>query len=183
MFKDNKNIEGGGSLDISTALIQTLENKMQTKFNLTDEKIKDQNEDIIKIKSEYINMKNLSDAQTRVANDLKTRTEKCLAENGDMLNRITETTKAFSEQLKKELLNVIDKSNIKTSQLLTTQNRTIENLMKVANTKEEKEFDTKGLINEQTFENAMKDMCLATNPVSVNAEQMKALMDKVYYGK
>ena len=41
MFKDNKNIEGGGggNLDISTALIQTLENKMQTKFNLTDEKI------------------------------------------------------------------------------------------------------------------------------------------------
>ena len=158
MFKDNNNIEGGGNLDISTALIQTLENKMQTKFNLTDEKIKDQNEDIIKIKSEYINMKNLSDAQTRVANDLKTRTERCLAENGDMINKITETTKAFSEQLKKELLNVIDKSNIKTSQLLTTQNRTIENIMKITSTKEEKEFDTKGLINEQTFENAMKDM-------------------------
>lgn len=160
MFKDNKNIEGGGggNLDISTALIQTLENKMQTKFNLTDEKIKDQNEDIIKIKSEYINMKNLSDAQTRVANELKTRTERCLAENGDMLNKITETTKAFSEQLKKELLNVIDKSNIKTSQLITTQNRTIENIMKIANTKEEKEFDTTGLINEQALESALKEI-------------------------
>lgn len=32
-------------------------------------------------------------------------------------------------------------------------------------------------------ENALKDMCLAANPVSVNAQQMKALMDKVYYGK
>ena len=160
MFKDNKNIEGGGggNLDISTALIQTLENKMQTKFNLTDEKIKDQNEDIIKIKSEYINMKNLSDAQTRVANELKTRTERCLAENGDMLNKITKTTKAFSEQLKKELLNVIDKSNIKTSQLITTQNRTIENIMKIANTKEEKEFDTTGLINEQALESALKEI-------------------------
>ena len=180
MFKDNKNTEGGGSLDISTALIQTLENKMQTKFNLTDEKIKDQNEDIIKIKSEYINMKNLSDAQTRVANDLKTRTEKCLAENGDMLNRITETTKAFSEQLKKELLNVIDKSNIKTSQLLTTQNRTIENLMKVANTKEEKEFDTKGLINEQTFENAMKDMNRKLNNEIQDVEKnFKNAIDKL----
>lgn len=32
-------------------------------------------------------------------------------------------------------------------------------------------------------ENALVDMCLKSNPVPVNAEQMKALMDKVYYGK
>lgn len=31
-------------------------------------------------------------------------------------------------------------------------------------------------------ENALKDMCLITNPVAVSAQQMKALMDKVYYG-
>lgn len=29
----------------------------------------------------------------------------------------------------------------------------------------------------------LADMCVRTNPVSVNAEQAKALMDKVYYGK
>lgn len=31
--------------------------------------------------------------------------------------------------------------------------------------------------------NAMVDLCLRTNPVSVDAQQMKTLMDKVYYGK
>ena len=32
-------------------------------------------------------------------------------------------------------------------------------------------------------ENALVDMCLKSNPVPVDAAQMKALMDKVYYGK
>lgn len=37
-------------------------------------------------------------------------------------------------------------------------------------------------LSSMLVENAMKDMCLITNPVSVSPEQMKALMDKVYYG-
>lgn len=64
LLKDNINA-GEGSVDTSKILIQTLENKIFKKFNLVDEKIKLNEKELYKAKTDLVALKNNNDSFNR----------------------------------------------------------------------------------------------------------------------
>ena len=127
----------GGDIDLSKALIMSLENKIFKKFSYYDERYRNYDNEIINIKNENKNISNLIE---EIKRQLKQR--RYQEANNINQNYINKEIKDFSSnyeedlsQLKEKMesiekkLNKLDKINIKNNQL-TSDSKSIEELFK-----------------------------------------------------
>ena len=95
-----------GDIDLSKILIQNLEKKVFDKFKIQEEKIRKDEEDLLKFKSEITNMKNLTNMENRSINTLKERFSKIENENE---NYKTEQIEKINK-IKNDIESINDKS-------------------------------------------------------------------------
>ena len=110
LFK-NCTIEGG-NLDASKLLIMNLEKKVFKKTDLIDMKISKNEEDIYKLKNEFKNMKNQSDVNNKIFNNLKEDFTKIIEEiqnyNNENLEQINSLDLKLTDRIN-NLLKAFDK--------------------------------------------------------------------------
>ena len=110
LFK-NCTIEGG-NLDASKLLIMNLEKKVFKKTDLIDMKISKNEEDIYKLKNDFKNMKNQSDVNNKIFNNLKEDFTKIIEEiqnyNNENLEQINSLDLKLTDRIN-NLLKAFDK--------------------------------------------------------------------------
>ena len=101
LFKDC-NVDGG-SLDASKLLIMNLERKVFKKIDLMDVKISKNEEDIYKLKNDFRNMKNQTDVNNKMFNNLKEDFNKIIEEiqnyNNENLNQLNAVDSRLTDKL------------------------------------------------------------------------------------
>ena len=110
LFK-NCTVEGG-NLDASKLLIMNLEKKVFKKTDLIDMKISKNEEDIYKLKNDFRNMKNQTDVNNKIFNNLKEDFSKILEEiqnyNNENLNQFNSLDSKLTDKMN-SLLKAFDK--------------------------------------------------------------------------
>ena len=119
MFKDT----GNPNMDAATALIKTMEGKFITKFNFIDEKLKNNDGEILKVKNDVVNIKNYTDSALRSFNSMKDKNEQTIGDNTGLSDKIKQKIKNSNEQVKKELIAIIDKNDLKFQKLISNMDK------------------------------------------------------------
>ena len=134
LFKESS--VGGGSVDATKILIKNLEQKIQHKTEIIDEKLKKNEEDIYKLKNEFQNLKNESDVITHNLNNFQDKIKELVEQvsvtndyNSNLVNEIngklTETYKKLLQKIeeeKNELKKSIDKIKKQLKQITNKEN-------------------------------------------------------------
>ena len=123
VFKD-KNITA--DVDVAELLIKALENKMNEKFKFNDEKIKKDEQDIMKLKTELTNIKNSSNFQTKNLSyikeeilsiqknieQLRTNTSDNIMKNKELIRKLREKNNASSKEFSESMSSINIKINL-----------------------------------------------------------------------
>ena len=134
LFKESS--VGGGSVDATKILIKNLEQKIQHKTEIIDEKLKKNEEDIYKLKNEFQNLKNESDVISHNLNNFQDKIKELVEQvgvtndyNSNLVNEIngklTETYKKLLQKIedeKNELKKSIDKIKKQLKQITNKEN-------------------------------------------------------------
>ena len=115
VFKESS--MAGGSVDAATVLIKNLEQKFTHKNEITDEKIKKNEEDIYKLKNDFQNLKNESDVISHNLNSFQDKIKELVEQvgytndnNSNLVNeingKITETYKKLLQKIEDEKLEI-----------------------------------------------------------------------------
>ena len=142
-------------VDVAELLIKTLENKTDEKFKYNDDKIKKDEQDIIKLKSELTNIKNSYNFQTKNLSymkeeilsiqknieQLRTNTSDNILQNKEFINKLREKNDNLSNELSKTISSFNNKINSLEEKLQKISND-------FENIKNEKNIETTYLDNE-----------------------------------
>jgi len=142
-------------VDVAELLIKTLENKIDEKFKYNDDKIKKDEQDIIKLKSELTNIKNSYNFQTKNLSymkeeilsiqknieQLRTNTSDNILQNKEFINKLREKNDTLSNELSKTISSFNNKINSLEEKLQKISND-------FENIKNEKNIETTYLDNE-----------------------------------
>ena len=118
LFKDTK--LDGGSVDATKLLIQNLENKIFKKFSLYDDRIKKDESDILKNKTDIINLQHFCDT---ILKKVDTNTSN-IDTNSKAISSLKQTTKSTLEQIQSYI-------NNQNQQLTTELNTLIDKVNKL----------------------------------------------------
>ena len=152
VFKD-KNITA--DVDVAELLIKALENKMNEKFKFNDEKIKKDEQDIMKLKTELTNIKNSSNFQTKNLSyikeeilsiqknieQLRTNTSDNSMKNKELIRKLREKNNASSKEFSESMSSI----NIKINSFEEKINKLLEEF---ENIKKEKNMESSNLEQE-----------------------------------
>ena len=152
VFKD-KNITA--DVDVAELLIKALENKMNEKFKFNDEKIKKDEQDIMKLKTELTNIKNSSNFQTKNLSyikeeilsiqknieQLRTNTSDNIMKNKELIRKLREKNNASSKEFSESMSSI----NIKINSFEEKINKLLEEF---ENIKKEKNMESSNLEQE-----------------------------------
>ena len=152
VFKD-KNITA--DVDVAELLIKALENKMNEKFKFNDEKIKKDEQDIMKLKTELTNIKNSSNFQTKNLSyikeeilsiqknieQLRTNTSDNIMKNKELIRKLREKNNASSKEFSESMSSI----NIKINSFEEKINKLLEEF---ENNKKEKNMESSNLEQE-----------------------------------
>ena len=119
LFKDIS--DSGGDVEASKILIQALDKKMQERFKFQDEKIKNDEQETLKVKTEVTNLKNTTSFDKRNLTTIKEQIIK-------LQNEVDSNKKNLSEKVSKNQ-NEIDSVREKELQSLENLNNEIKDLM------------------------------------------------------
>ena len=122
-FKD-KNITA--DIDAADLLIKSLENKVNERFKFEEDKIKKDEEDLMKLKSELTNLKNSSNFQTKNLSyvkeeiltiqtnleNLRTNTLDNINQNKELIIKLREKTNNSSQEFSSSISSIIEKINL-----------------------------------------------------------------------
>ena len=152
VFKD-KNITA--DVDVAELLIKALENKMNEKFKFNDEKIKKDEQDIMKLKTELTNIKNSSNFQTKNLSyikeeilsiqknieQLRTNTSDNIMKNKELIRKLREKNNASSKEFSESMSSI----NMKINSFEEKINKLLEEF---ENIKKEKNMESSNLEQE-----------------------------------
>ena len=113
LFKDSA--VGGGNIDSATLLVKNLEQKFAHKNEIIDEKMKKNEEDIYKLKTDFQNLKNESDVISHnldnFKNKIKELVEQVQKTNDNNSNLVNEMGSKVTENYKKILQKIEEEKN------------------------------------------------------------------------
>ena len=113
VFKESS--MGGGSVDAAKVLIKNLEQKFTHKNEMTDEKIKKNEEDIYKLKNDFQNLKNESDVISHNLNGFQNKIKELVEQvglaNDNNSNLVNEISSKLTETYKKLLQKIEEEKN------------------------------------------------------------------------
>ena len=125
----NFNLKDNTDNDQISTLIKGLNKKLNEKINILESYNKDNEEQVIKIKKEIVNLKNMSQTNTQSSNNLRENLIKMLndfnalkSKSDKNINDLNKVIDNKIEELKKELLNDLNELNKKISDLTNEQN-------------------------------------------------------------
>ena len=194
VFKD-KNITA--DVDVAELLIKALENKMNEKFKFNDEKIKKDEQDIMKLKTELTNIKNSSNFQTKNLSyikeeilsiqknieQLRTNTSDNIMKNKELIRKLREKNNASSKEFSESMSSI----NIKINSFEEKINKLLEEF---ENIKKEKNMESSNLEQENVkhedfiiFQDKIQKKCThLEKKLQILSESIKTkeLEEKIY---
>lgn len=176
MFKDS----GNPNVDATTAMIKTLEGKFITKFNFIDEKFKVNDEEVLKLKNDMVNIKNLTDSTQRSLVGLKEKSDQQVNPSDAAIGeQVKQKMKSVIDQTKKELIGLIDKNDLKFQQLISLIDKRVVALSEgVSNGNKNSGIDLNDF-NEK-LNSKMDEMKIILNQsISDNEKYTKSLIEKL----
>ena len=123
IFKDIS--DSGGDIEVSKILIQALDKRTQERFKFQDEKIKNDEQETLKLKSEIINLKNNSILEKKNLNNIKEQIIK-------LQNELDMNNKNLTEKITKngDELDSIKQKEIKDLENMNNQTKNLNNQLK-----------------------------------------------------
>lgn len=174
MFKDT----GNPNMDAATALIKTMEGKFITKFNFIDEKLKSNDGEILKVKNDVINIKNYTDSALRSINSNKDQNVQVTDDNAGLSDKLKQKIKNANEQLKKELIVIIDKNDLKFQRLISNIEKKMTSFLDEPNKQSTGQYDEHDI--KERLNSAVNEMKILINQSSHDNElYTKSLIDKL----
>ena len=144
IFKDVSD-SGGGDIEASKILIQALDRKTQERFTFLDEKIKNDEQETLKLKNEITNLKNTSSFEKRNLTTIKEQIIKIQNEidvnKKNLLEKITKNQNEI-ESIKEKTINKLEKVNNEAGDMIKRINN-LSNIMDIIKEEREKEKNVK----------------------------------------